>query len=108
MGTGIDAYDQGARMGIAAANTISTGTTRAEVHASFAAAGASSMRFASGEAHSTAYLASERAAAGDRFSHQHGPVAGVPTSPTQGLWAPRASTKPSAPAKRQTISDISL
>jgi uncharacterized protein YegL len=87
MGTGIDAYDQGARMGIAAANTISTGKTRAEVHASFAAAGASSMRFASGAARTTAYLASERAAAGDRFSHQHG----LP-----------------ADAKRRTISDISL
>jgi hypothetical protein len=47
MGTGIDAYDQGSRMGIAAANTMSTGTTSAEVRASFAAAGASSMRFAS-------------------------------------------------------------
>jgi uncharacterized protein YegL len=87
MGTGIDAYDQGARMGIAAANTISTGKTRAEVHASFAAAGASSMRFASGAARTTAYLASERAAAGDRFSHQHGPP---------------------ADAKRRTIGDISL
>jgi uncharacterized protein YegL len=93
MGTGIDAYDQGVRMGIAAANTISTGTTRAEVHASFAAAGASSMRFASGAARTTAYLASERAAAGDRFSRQRSLPADASTS---------------SPAKRRTIGDVSL
>src|SRR5215467_5018040 len=108
MGTGIDAYDQGARMGIAAANTISTGTSKAEVHASFAAAGASSMRFASGAARTTAYLASERAAAGDRFSHQHGLTAGAPTSPVHGLATAAGSIKGSAPAKRRTISGISL
>jgi len=108
MGTGIDAYDQGARMGIAAANTMSTGTSETEVRASFAAAGASSMRFASGTARTTAYLARERAAAGDRFSHQHGLTAGAPTSPTQGLSTGRGSIKGSAPAKRRTIRGISL
>jgi uncharacterized protein YegL len=108
MGTGIDAYDQGARMGIAAANTISTGTTRAEVHASFAAAGASSVRYASGAARTTAYLAGERAAAGDRFSHQHGLTPGAPTSPVHGLATARGSIKASAPARRRTIGDISL
>ena len=108
MGTGIDAYDQGARMGIAAANTMSTGTSEAEVHASFAAAGASSMRFARGAAPNTAYLASERAAAGDRFSRQYGLPAGAPTSPIQGSAVRRGSIKPSAPAKRRTIRDISL
>jgi uncharacterized protein YegL len=108
MGTGIDAYDQGARMGIAAANTISTGTSRAEVHASFAAAGASSMRFASGAARTTAYLASERVAAGDRFSHQHGLRAGAPNSPVLGLATARGSIKASAPERRRTIGDISL
>lgn len=110
MGTGIDAYDQGFRMGIAAANTMSTGATRAEVHASFAAAGASSMRFASGAARTTAYLASERTAAGDRFSHQHGLPADASTSPIQrlDLSTARGPIKVSAPAKRRIVGDVCL
>jgi len=106
MGTGIDAYDQGARMGIAAANTMSTGLAETEVRASFAAAGASSMRFATGTAATTAYLASERAAAGDRFSHHHGLGTGASTLPMQG--PARGPQKGSAPAKRRTIRGISL
>jgi uncharacterized protein YegL len=72
MGTGIDAYDQGAKMGIAAASTISTGMSPAHVQASMRAASASTMRFASGAAMSTAYLSAERTASGDRFAHKAG------------------------------------
>jgi len=107
MGTGIDAYDQGARMGIASTNTMSTGTSKAEVHASFAAAGASSMRFASGAARNTAYLASERAAAGDRFFREN-PSDNAPSPPRRRLDLSSPTTKRIAPVKRRTVSDISL
>jgi uncharacterized protein YegL len=110
MGTGIDAYDQGARMGIASANTMSTGTTRAEVRASFHAAAASLMRFAKGSASDTAYLMSERRAAGDRFSHKHGLPAGAPAEQTQALdlSKPAVPTKRASSTKRRVVGDFSL
>jgi hypothetical protein len=102
MGTGIDAYDQGARMGIASANTMSTGTGRAEVAASFRAAAASTMRYACMLVPDTAYLTSERRAAGDRFADKYNPTGGAPSSQTQSLdlSKPAAPTKRGAPAKR--------
>jgi hypothetical protein len=110
MGTGIDAYDQGARMGIASANTMSTGTTRAQVRASFQAAAASSMRFAKGLASHTAYLMSERRAAGDRFSDKYDLTADSPAEQTQSLdlSKPAVPTKRAAPTKRQIVDDFSL
>lgn len=66
MGTGLDAYDQGAKMGIMASNTISTGTSREHVTKSYAAMAMSNTRFAgSGVAGSAAYLQSERDASGE-------------------------------------------
>jgi hypothetical protein len=94
-------------MGIAAANTMSTGTSKAEVHASFAAAAASSMRFATGAAHNTAYLARERAASGDRFSHRHVPPAAQPAQP-QKLDLSTPTATPSTPTRRRTVGDLSL
>jgi uncharacterized protein YegL len=110
MGTGIDAYDQGARMGIASANTISTGTARTEVHASFRAAAASSKRFASGAASNTAYLMSERRAAGDRFSDKYDLAPGAPArqAPSLDLSKPAAPTKRAPPTKRRVVGDFSL
>jgi uncharacterized protein YegL len=128
MGTGIDAYDQGARMGIASANTMSTGTGPAEVNASFRAAAASTMRFASKVAPTTAYLMSERHAAGDRFADKYDLTSGAPSSEAQSLdlskqAAPTkrgAPAKPAAPtnrgtptkqgtpSKRQVVGDFSL
>jgi hypothetical protein len=122
MGTGIDAYAQGARMGIAAANTMSTGTRPAEVDASFRAAGASTVRFFLRTALDTAFLESERLAAGDRFADKHDLTARAPSSQTRPLdlsqpVAPtkrggRASrgalTQQGAPAKRQVVEDFSL
>jgi uncharacterized protein YegL len=110
MGIGIDAYDQGARMGIASTNTMSTGTTQAEVRASFQAAAASSMRFAKGLAAHTAYLMSERQAAGDRFSDKYDVTDGVPAEQTRSpdLSKPAVPTKRGGRTKRQVISDFSL
>jgi hypothetical protein len=66
MGTGIDAYEQGGRMGIAAQNTMSTGTSREHVTAAYASVGASNMRFAgSGLMAEAAYTAAERHLSGE-------------------------------------------
>ena len=72
MGTGIDAYDQGARMGISAQSTISSGTSKVHIEQAFCCVAESSVRFARGVSRDTAFRMSERAAAGDRFAHEHG------------------------------------
>jgi hypothetical protein len=122
MGTGIDAYDQGARMGIAAANTMSTGTNPAQVDASFRAAAASTMRFALRKTPTTAFLRTERLAAGDRFADKLDLTVGGPSSqtPSLDLSKPAAPTKQGAPTrpaapgkrtartKRQAAGDFSL
>jgi hypothetical protein len=69
MGVGIDAYDQGARMGIPAAATVAYDhQSPAATRAVFAATAQSARRFADGAAPTTSYKAAEKAAAGDRFS----------------------------------------
>lgn len=86
MGAGIDAYAQGARMGISAKNTMSYDSASPEAtKAAFSAGAASTMRFASGAAASTAYLASERSAAGDRFDPQGKTKAKPKPETTQSL-----------------------
>ncbi len=65
MGAGIDAYAQGARMGIAPEKTISYGKDRAGSLAAFAALGENTRLFASGEKSSAAYSVSQKRAAGD-------------------------------------------
>jgi hypothetical protein len=106
MGTGIDAYDQRARMGIASANTMSTGTSPAEVDASFRAAADSTVRYACRMAPTTAYLMSERRAAGDRFS-----VDLSKPMPPRKRAAPRkrpAPTQRATSTKRRVVGDFSL
>src|SRR5262249_45508957 len=107
MGTGIDAYDQAARMGIAAASTMSTGRAQTEVRASFRAAAASSMRFARGRASTTAYSMSERRAAGDRFADKY-LTDGAPQPQSLDLSQPAAVARRGASTKRQVIGDFSL
>lgn len=68
MGAGIDAYAQGARMGIGALNTMSYDHTRRETTvAAFAASARNSADFGAARAMSTSYSAGQRLAAGDRF-----------------------------------------
>lgn len=98
MGTGIDAYAQGAQMGIAAANTMSTGTSREHVRASYAAMGASNMRYAAtGLSASAAFLSTERANSGDRFARTvdltSGPKVHAPHAPA---WPTGAQPLPSS------------
>lgn len=67
MGAGIDAYSQGARMGIRASNTVSYGTDKAATEAAFAETAANTAMFAAGEMRSMAYSDAQKTAAGDRF-----------------------------------------
>lgn len=70
MGVGIDAYDQGARMGISHDATVAYDhRDPAAVHAAFVGSAQSTRRFAQGAAPSTAYAPEEKAAAGDRFGN---------------------------------------
>jgi hypothetical protein len=74
MGTGIDAYAQGSRMGIAAANTMSTGTSREHVAASYASMGTANMRYAAtADASLSAFNAAERSASGEHTIVGPGP-----------------------------------
>lgn len=65
MGCGIDAYDQGRRMGIAQAKTVSYGKDAAQTHAAFAATALNTRAFASGAAASLDYSAEQKLRAGD-------------------------------------------
>jgi hypothetical protein len=65
LGTGIDAYDTGSRMGVAAMATMASGLTPQHVRASYASLGAAAADFAAGRAESTHLSMSARAASGD-------------------------------------------
>lgn len=70
MGVGIDAYDQGARMGISPDATMAFNERDpAAVRAAFVGSAQSTRRYAEGAAPSTAYAPEEKAAAGDRFAN---------------------------------------
>src|SRR5262245_23777844 len=86
LGTGIDAYDTGARMGVAAMSTMSSGRSSQHVRESWAALGASTAAYAAGRTRDTQLSMSARAASGDahfqRVFGQQGSVApGEPQSP---------------------------
>jgi len=113
MGTGIDAYDQSAKMGISAHQTLSTGLAASEVKTSFRAAAAASMRFASGASPDTRYLMTERAASGDKHFHKHGVIGhtgpnSVTPSLSLDLTASGGSGVSRQTSKRATLADISL
>jgi hypothetical protein len=111
LGCGIDAYDQGARMGISAMNTMSYDRRSPETQrAAFAASGQNTVLFARGEVASTAYDAAQRKAAGDRFTPDSlkPPV----SKPPSGAKAPRGARSPGQPSasamRKPLVDDISL
>ncbi len=65
LGTGIDAYAAGSRMGVAAMATMASGRTPQHVRASYASLGTVTADFAAGRAESTHMPMSARAASGD-------------------------------------------
>jgi hypothetical protein len=70
MGVGIDAYDQGARMGISPDATVAYDhRDPAALRAAFVGSAQSARRYATGAAPTAAYAPAEKAAAGDRFGN---------------------------------------
>lgn len=68
MGASIDAYQQGSKMGIQAAATMSYDRTNVRAtRAAFAASAANTMSFAAGRSLNTNYSGSQKAAAGDKY-----------------------------------------
>jgi hypothetical protein len=89
MGAGINAYAQGAKMGITAVNTVSYDhTDNVATMDIFTASARNTRSFASGHSLNTSYSAQQRKKAGDRFA------------PTE------LSIAPNAP--RKTVADFSL
>jgi hypothetical protein len=81
MGCGIDAYNQGRRMGFAAGQTVSYDIATDTTRAAFAAQAVNTMNFARGRTISTGYSDDQKAASGDRFSAQAPKVAKPPEPP---------------------------
>ena len=68
MGVGLDAYNQGARMGIARGSTVAYDPTDTVSNlAAFAAAADNTVAYSTGMARNTAYSADQKLAAGDKF-----------------------------------------
>jgi hypothetical protein len=101
LGTGIDAYDTGARMGVAAMNTMSTGRTARHVRASYAAFAESSVAYARGQASSTQFSMGARAASGDQYCDKV-PGLGSAVSPE-----PPQAAQP-AKARAKAVDDFTL
>jgi len=101
MGTGIDAYAQGARMGIAAANTISTGRDRRSVRASFIANAANAVAYARDMRVDMSYTAAQRAESGDAHADK---VEGLNQAPA----TPAAPMAPRRKAARPIVDDFTL
>jgi hypothetical protein len=99
LGCGIDAYDQGAKMGILPTNTMSYDRRSPQTQrAAFAASGRNTVLFARGEVASTAYDMAQRESAGDHFAPGS-------LDPHARKSPPRASA---GGGRRPLIDDISL
>ena len=85
LGTGIDAYDTGARMGVAAMSTMSSGRSQQNVRASYTMLGELTAAFAAGRAKDTHLSMRARTASGDahfeRVFGQQGAKVSTPQSP---------------------------
>lgn len=100
MGCGIDAYAQGAQMGISAVNTMSYNRhDPVATRAAFAASAHNTVRFGSGLSASTAYSGAQRSMAGDRFASPD--LMGKPARATPRQATPLAS-------KKSIVDDIKL
>jgi hypothetical protein len=67
LGAGIDAYDQAAKMGIAAANTLSHGKGMAESRSAYASMSSNTRRYASGAKSDASFDLAQKLDAGDKY-----------------------------------------
>jgi hypothetical protein len=121
MGAGIEGYDQAAKMGIGAMNTVSYDSTDLRSTAeAFTASAKNASDYVSMRSMNTSYSASQRAASGDRFGHLHGvgattlipaaPVSPLPTArrPPGTLDLSNSPTVQAQRKRRQSVPDIAL
>lgn len=72
LGAGIDAYDQGAKMGVSAMNTMSYDhTSKAATQSGFRESASNHASFSAGRSADTSYSMAARASAGDMHAHRH-------------------------------------
>lgn len=93
MGAGIDAYDQGQKMGIPAMATMSYDHTNlGSTKTAFAESARNTASFSAGLRADTSYTMAQRSASGDRFAHRatQGPSQAV-YNPTSGAFVPTTS-----------------
>lgn len=101
LGAGIDAYDQGSKMGISAMATMSYDAHNpATNRAAFRASASNTAGFAAGARLDTTYTMAQRSASGDKFSHR---AQGRPLD----LTAPLAKPAP-ARAEKKIVEDFTL
>lgn len=105
MGASIDAYQQAQAMGIHAAQTVSYDSRdKSATQASFQASASATMRYATGQSASTAYLHAEKRASGDAFDPAMNQQAGA-THPVGQTHAHPTSMKA---VRRAIVDDIAL
>lgn len=93
MGAGIDGYNQAAKMGIGAAQTMSYDHTDLRAtRAAFTASASNTANFSAGRASNTAYSAAQRMHAGDKFGVARG-VGGI-IKPSCPIGKPKTGTLP--------------
>ena len=105
LGTGIDAYDTGSRMGISAGSTMASGLSGQNVRASYSGMAASTSNFAAGRAHDTTISMSARAASGDRYYKD---IFGVKKPITAGPATPVPPVPPTPAPKHKAVDDFTL
>lgn len=112
LGCGIDAYDQGARMGISAANTMSYNRhSAAETISAFSSSASNTALFARGKRASTGYDDVQRRSAGDAFAPSglgapKGLLASVASKALDALKGRKASS--AQDRRKAAVDDISL
>jgi hypothetical protein len=106
LGTGIDAYDTGRRMGVAAEGTIASALDSRSVRASYAAVADSAMAFASGRAPNAGISMAARAASGDAYYRDVFRADGSALSTPPVRRQRSAPARP--PAKRKIVDDFAL
>jgi hypothetical protein len=106
MGAGIDAYEQGQRMGISAAATMSYDSSdRRATRAAFAASASNTQSFRHGLSETTQYSAAQRSASGDRFAHR---VSDLQSDQSPASVAPTGAAKKPPAAKKPLVDDFTL
>lgn len=110
MGCGIDAYQQGAKMGVSVANTVSYGKDRRHTMASFRAAAANTANYSTGLSGTASFSASQKLASGDVYDQTWAGNVVLPT-PTAVPNAIPTGTMPQQPTttkKPKIVDDITL